>query len=143
MRLLLVDGSHELFAQVILLLDEIAPRRFVFEWASTYSFAVTLLRRSQFAVCLSSSRIGHRSGADLIRAMRAMDCQTPVLLLGSSEELAEHPAAHAHDYLDCNRLSATMLYQAIREAAALRPAGIAASTSLTSSVTASRTRATG
>ena len=121
MRLLLVDSSHEFFARVILLLDEIAPRRFVLEWASTYGFAVTLLRRSQFAVCLSSSRIGHRSGADLIRAMRSMDCHTPVLLLGSSEELTEHPAAHAYDYLDRNRLSASMLHQAIREAAARRP----------------------
>ena len=139
----MVDSSHEFFARVILLLDEIAPRRFMLEWASTYSFAVTLLRRSQFAVCLSSSRIGHRSGADLIRAMRSMDCHTPVLLLGSSEELADHPAAHAYDYLDRNRLSASMLHQAIREAAARRPGDTTSPRLSVPPATGSRPRAAG
>lgn len=122
MRLLLVGDSHDLFARVILLLDEIAPNRFTLDWASSCSFALSLLQRSQFAVCLASFRIGHLSGADLIREMRAMDCHTPVVLLSSMEEQAEQPAAHAYDHLDCNRLSASMLHQAIRDAAARRSA---------------------
>lgn len=121
MRLLLVGDSHELFARVILLLDEIAPNRYALDWASSCSFALSLLQRAQFAVCLASFRIGNQYGADLIRRMRAMDCHTPVVLLGSREEQVEQPAAHAYDHLDCNRLSASMLNQAIRDAAARRP----------------------
>lgn len=119
--LLLVDTEHEFFAKVMLLLDEIAPRRFVLEWASTYSFAVSKIRRREFILCLANVRIGHRSGTDLLMHMRARGCTTPVILLASGEELAEAGTVTAMDYLDRNRLSAGMLRQALRDAG-FRPA---------------------
>ncbi len=116
MRLLLVDTEHEFFAKITLLLDEAAPRRFVLEWASTYSFAVGLLRRQRFDLCLASAQIGHRSGTDLLMDVRSRGCVTPVILLAGAEEAMEQPDMAAVDYLDRHRLSAEMLRQAVRDA---------------------------
>ncbi len=116
MRLLLADSDHEFFARMILLLDEVAPRRFVLEWASTYGFAVSLMRRQRFDLCLASSRIGHRSGTDLVADMRVHGCLTPVILLATEDEMNDSPESQPVDWLDRNRLSPEMLRQAIRDA---------------------------
>lgn len=122
MRLLLADSDHEFFAKIILLLDDIAPRRFVLEWASTYGFAVSLMRRHRFDLCLASSRIGHRSGSDLVPDIKAFGCETPVILLASSDEMCDPPSGQSLDWLDRNRLSPEMLRQAIRDASFRRGA---------------------
>gem|GEM_PF-1691903 len=124
MHLLLVDAEHEFFARVILLLDEIAPRRFVLEWASTYGFAVSLLRRHRFDLCLINECIGHRSGTDLLLAMRVQGYTTPVLLLTSGEEMPDPRGGRVMDQIDRSRLSAEALRRALREAG-LRPAALA------------------
>lgn len=121
LRLLLADSDHEFFARMLLLLDEIAPRRFVLEWASTYGFAVSLMRRQQFDLCLASSRIGHRRGSDLVADLKAYGCATPVILLATDDEMCDSPAAQPIDWLDRNRLSPDMLRRAIRDAS-FRPA---------------------
>lgn len=121
-NLLLVDADHDFFAKVMLLLEEIAPRKFLLQWASTYGFAVSMIRRHQFVLCLTNVRIGHRTGTDLLMDMRARGCTTPVILLASGEELMDSGAATAMDYLDRNRLSAEMLRRALRDAG-FRPGG--------------------
>ncbi|MEQ2008388.1 MAG: hypothetical protein ABMA26_16530 [Limisphaerales bacterium] len=122
-NLLLVDAEHDYFAMVMLLLEEIAPRRFLLQWASTYGFAVSMIRRHQFALCFSNVRIGHRTGTDLLLDMRARGCMTPVIFLASGEEMMDSGAVHAMDYLDRNRLSGEMLRQALRDAG-FRPGGV-------------------
>lgn len=114
--LLLVDAEHEFFAKVVLLLEEMAPRTFLLEWASTYSFAVNLFRRDKFMLCFSNVRIGHRSGTDLLRDLRARGYNTPFILLASGEEMADSGVACAMDYLDRDRLSPEMLRLALRDA---------------------------
>lgn len=121
-NLLLVDAEHDYFAMVMLLLEEIAPRKFLLQWASTYSFAVSLVRRHQFVLCLSNVRIGHRTGTELLLDMRARGCMTPVILLASGEEMMDSGAPNAMDHLDRNRLTAAMLRQALRDAGC-RPEG--------------------
>ncbi len=125
MRLLLADNDHEFFARMVLLLDEVAPRRFVLEWASTYGFAVSLMRRQRFDLCLASSRIGHRSGSDLVADLKTHGCLTPVILLATDEEMSDSPGSQPVDWLDRNRLSPDMLRQAIRDAS-FRPSGLGA-----------------
>ncbi|MFA6542951.1 MAG: hypothetical protein WCS99_00900 [Limisphaerales bacterium] len=115
-RLLLVDTEHDFFVKITLLMEEVAPRRFVLEWASTYSFAASLLRRQRFDLCLISSRIGHRSGSDLVTEMRNRGCEAPAILLAGTEEMAEHSGPVAADYLDRHRLSVEMLRRAVRDA---------------------------
>ena len=79
LRLLLVDPEHDYFAQMMFLMDEIAPRRFVLEWASTYAFAVSMLRRQHFDLCLVNVRMGHRNGTDLLLEMRTLDRVVPTI----------------------------------------------------------------
>lgn len=123
LRLLLVDADHEFFALMMFLLDEIVPRRFVLDWASTHAFAVSLLRRQRFDLCFINTRIGHRSGLDLLLDMRAQGCTTPVILLSTGEELPEPRGGRIMDQLDRSRISAEVLRQAFRDAG-FRPASL-------------------
>ncbi|MFM8471507.1 MAG: response regulator [Limisphaerales bacterium] len=123
MRLLLVDPEHDYFAQMMFLLDEIAPRRFVLEWASTYAFAVGMLRRQQFDLCFVNVRMGHRNGTDLLLDMQALGRTAPVILLARGEDLAEPGSGRAVDQLDRNRLSTEILRRALRDVG-LRPASL-------------------
>ncbi|MBI5799482.1 MAG: response regulator [Verrucomicrobia bacterium] len=115
LRILLADADPDFFAEVTLLLDEIAPRRFVPVWAQTYAFAVTAMRRQPYDLCLVSSHIGHRSGSELARHLRANYFKTPVIMLACSEEMSEVAEGHPSDCLDRHRLNAAMLRQAIRD----------------------------
>jgi DNA-binding NarL/FixJ family response regulator len=125
LRVLLADVDHDFFTKIMLLLDEIAPRRFVLEWASTYGFGVTVMRRQRFDLCLISSHIGHRSGTDLAIHIKANYPATPVIMLACGEELAETPAGQPVDCLDRNRLSVEMLRQALRDAVFRSTGGLA------------------
>lgn len=123
-NILLVDAEHDYFAMVMLLLEEIAPRKFLLQWASTYGFAVSLIRRHQFVLCLSNVRIGHRTGTDLLADIRARGCKTPFILLANGEEMMDSGTPNAMDHLDRNRLSAEMLRQALRDAGCRPECGV-------------------
>lgn len=114
-RILLADSDHDFFAKMVLLLDEIAPRRFVLEWASTYGFAVSLLRRQRFDLCLASSRIGHRSGRDLSADIMTHAVTTPVIVLGEPEEFADPASGQRVVWLDRNRLTPEFLRKAMSD----------------------------
>lgn len=126
LRVLLADADHDFFTKITLLLEQVAPRRFVLEWASTYGFAVTVLRRQRFDLCLVSSHIGHRSGSELVAHIKATVTGTPVIVLAGSEEMFEAPLAQPLECLDRHRLSVEMFRQAIRDAVFRTTAGVAA-----------------
>lgn len=126
LRVLLADADHDFFTKITLLLDEVAPRRFVLEWASTYSFAMTILRRQRFDLCLVSSHIGHRSGSDLVKHIKAHVSGTPVILLAGSEEMFEAAIAQPLECLDRHRLSVELLRQAVRDTVFRTTGGLAA-----------------
>lgn len=130
-RILLADADHDLFTQITLLLEEIAPRRFVLEWASTYGFAVSVLRRQQFDLCMVGSHIGHRSGTELVRHLRATSPRTPALLFVAHEEIGEAADRQPVECLDRHRLTVEMLRQAIRDLLFRPAAGAPGSASLT------------
>ncbi|PAW85238.1 MAG: hypothetical protein B9S33_10185 [Pedosphaera sp. Tous-C6FEB] len=115
LRILLVDTDYDFFTKVTLLLHELAPRRFVLEWASSYTFATNILRRQRFDLCLVSSRVGHRSGGDLLRHLAANYPGTPAILLAGTEEMMELTGGQTIECLDRHRLSVEMLRQAIRD----------------------------
>lgn len=115
-RLMLADVEHDYFARMTLLLEEIAPRRFVLEWAQTHAFAVNMMRRQQFKLCLINVRLGHRSGIDLLAMMRARNYSAPVVLLASGEELEALPVSRGVECIDRDRLSAGLLRQVLRDA---------------------------
>lgn len=121
---MLADVDHDFFAKVTLLMDEVAPRRFALEWASTYGFGVGLMRRQGFELCLISSYIGHRSGTDLAIHIKANHPAVPVIMLAGSEEMADMPAGQPVDCLDRNRLSVEMLRPAVRDALFRSTAGV-------------------
>lgn len=114
-RLMLADVEHDYFARMTLLLEEIAPRRFILEWAQTHAFAVNLMRRQPFELCLINVRLGHRSGIDLLAMMRARNYSAPVVLLASGEELEALPVSRGVECIDRDRLSAELLRQVLRD----------------------------
>lgn len=115
LRVLLVDTEYDFFTKMTLLLDEMASRRFVLEWASTYTFAVTILRRQRIDLCLISSQIGHRRGGDLVRHLRANHPEIPAILLAGTDEMMEVAEGQPLECLDRHRLTVEMLRQAIRD----------------------------
>jgi DNA-binding NtrC family response regulator len=110
-----VDTEYDFFTKMTLLLDEMASRRFVLEWASTYTFAVTILRRQRIDLCLISSQIGHRRGGDLVRHLEANHPEIPAILLAGTEEMMEAAEGQPLECLDRHRLTVEMLRQAIRD----------------------------
>ena len=125
LRVLLADADHDFFTKITLLLDEVAPRQIILEWASTYGFAVTVLRRQRFDLCLVSSYVGHRSGRELVTHFKAQVPGTPFILLAGSEELFEASLAQPLECLDRHRLSVEMLRQAIRDTVFRATGGVA------------------
>ncbi|MEN9572556.1 MAG: hypothetical protein RL514_411 [Verrucomicrobiota bacterium] len=115
LRVLLADADHDFYTKITLFLDEVAPRRFLLEWASSYNFAVTSIRRQRFDLCLVSSYVGHRSGGDLVRHIQANAPGLPVILLAGKEEMFETPTAQPVECLDRHGLSVEILRQAIRD----------------------------
>ncbi|KAF0177497.1 MAG: hypothetical protein FD161_2457 [Limisphaerales bacterium] len=121
---MLADVEFDFFTKITLLLDEVAPRRFMLEWASTYGFGVSAMRRQPFCLCLISSHIGHRSGTDLAVHIKANYPTTPVIMLASREEMADIPTGQPWDCLDRDRLSVEMLRRAVRDAVFRSTGGI-------------------
>ncbi len=119
-RILLIEAEHEMFARIILLLEESAPRQYGLDWAGTFKFGLSLLRRHQYDLVLVRNRLGFHSGPDLIEAMRNAGIQTPAILLTEDDhaEYIDHSEFGIWDCLDISRFDGKMLIHTMREATA-------------------------
>lgn len=119
-RLLLIEADHEMFARIILLLEESAPRQYALDWAATFKFGLSLLRRNQYDLVLVRNRFGFHAGPDLIKAMRDTGIQIPAILLTEDDksEYIDHSEFGIWDCLDTRRLDGALLIHSIRDATA-------------------------
>jgi signal transduction histidine kinase len=127
-RVLLVDADED---GVVLLRGMIAGMAAPANVERAASFGVGLERMTshRYDAHLVASRLGTKSGVDLLRAYRESGGDSPVILIADEPERAEDLAASesgAADYLVRDRLDATLLERSIRYAieASRRAAGL-------------------
>src|ERR1700739_4619818 len=84
-RVLLVEDDEDDYIIAQDLLNEIRGKRFYLEWAKTYDQGLELMSRKQHDVCLVDYRLGPHNGVELLRAATEKGCQSPVILLTTSD----------------------------------------------------------
>ena len=118
-KVLLVEDDEDDYIITRDLLAEIRGKQFRLEWAKTYAQGLELMARNQHDVCLVDYRLGPHNGVELLRAATERGCQSPVILLTTSDHQeidVEAMEAGASDYLVKGRLEATWLERSIRYA---------------------------
>lgn len=125
-RILLVDDDED---EYILLRDLLEDQpflgktgeqlRFTLEWSATYQEALRACQMRVHDVYLFDYYLGERNGLDLLRAVRLLGCDAPVLILtGQSTTQVDLAAMEsgAADYLPKDGLHSRGLERAIRYA---------------------------
>lgn len=118
-KVLLVEDDEDDYIITRDLLAEIRSKQFRLEWAKTYDQGLELMARNQHDVCLLDYRLGPHNGVELLRAAIERGCQSPVILLTTSDHQeidVEAMEAGASDYLVKGRLETTWLERSIRYA---------------------------
>jgi diguanylate cyclase (GGDEF)-like protein len=92
---------------------------FVLEHALDFDTGLRRLLTGTFALCLLDFRLGERNGLELLRAAKAQNCPTPVILL-TGEDLDEvdeaATEAGAADFISKGELTPRLLERAMRYA---------------------------
>ena len=114
--ILFADADEDCFTRLALLMDEIAPRRFYLNWAGTYAFAVTALKRGKFPLAIVGSYVGPRSGSELLTHIRIHTPELPVIMLTRAEELVVSSDRRVVECLDRDRLTIASFGQAVKDA---------------------------
>lgn len=126
-RVLLIDDDEDDFSLTRANLSEIKGSRFILDWVKTYEEGLETSLREAYDVILLDYRLGEKNGLDLLRELQEKGCLSPVILLtGQSEWEVDIAAmeAGAADFLDKNRLDATLLERSIRYALQERQASL-------------------
>jgi PAS domain S-box-containing protein len=119
LRVLLVDDSKEDFELTRRMLAGARFDRFVLDWVAGYDEALEAIRSRSHDAYLIDHRLQNRSGLDLLRdAARAGTGAPMILFTGHGDDGVHLDAllAGSADYLDKNRLDATLLERTIRHA---------------------------
>lgn len=114
--ILFADADEDCFTRLALWMDEIAPRRFYLNWAGTYAFAVTALKRGRFPLAIVGSYLGPRSGSELLTHIRMNAPETPVIMLTRAEELLVSSDRRVVECLDRDRLTINSFGQVVKDA---------------------------
>jgi signal transduction histidine kinase len=127
-RVLLVDADEDGVVLMRGMIAEMAALANV-DRASNFGVALERMASHRYDVHLIASRLGTKSGIDLLRAYRESGGDRPVILIGDEPERPEDLAAlesGAAGYLVRDRLDATLLERSIRYAieASRRAAGL-------------------
>jgi signal transduction histidine kinase len=117
-RVLLVDADEDGVVLMRGMIAEMAGLANV-DRASNFGVGLERMRSHHYDVHLVASRLGTKSGIDLLRAYRESGGDRPVILIGDEPERPEDLAAlesGAAGYLVRDRLDATLLERSIRYA---------------------------
>ncbi|WP_165073838.1 hybrid sensor histidine kinase/response regulator [Paludisphaera rhizosphaerae] len=116
-RLMLIDDDEEDYILARDLLAEIADVRFELDWLADADRAVEAVCEGSHDLYLIDYSLGDRDGLSVIREAVARGAPAPMILLtGLHERTIDLDAmrAGAADFLEKNRLSATLLERSIR-----------------------------
>ena len=120
-RLLLIEDSEEDYRRACALLDAARHVTFTIEWAQSAKDALMRLGTDAYDVCLVDQGLPDGEGLELVRAAHDRGFRTPILMLTGCSTLAldfEAMALGVSDFLDKNRIDATLLERTIRYALA-------------------------
>lgn len=118
LRVLVVDADDARAARLRALIGEMMPSADV-SGAASFGAALDMMTADRYDVHLVASRLGGRSGVELVRAYREAAEDGPVILIADEPDLSEDRAAMesgAADYLVTSLLDATLLERSIRYA---------------------------
>ena len=124
-RVLLVDDDEDDFLLTRETVADIPGGGYSLEWESDFDAALARICRNEFDVHLVDFRLGAKTGLDLLRRLRELKCNGPVILLtgvGQPEIDRAAEAAGAADYLEKGRLDPVLLERTIRYALRQRAA---------------------
>ena len=124
-RVLLVDDDEDDFLLTRETVADIPGGGYSLEWESDFDSALARICRDEFDVHLVDFRLGAKTGLDLLRRLRELKCNGPVILLtgvGQPEIDRAAEAAGAADYLEKGRLDPVLLERTIRYALRQRAA---------------------
>lgn len=119
-RILLVEPNHEVFVRLMILIDEMAGEGYSLDWAASFRFGTSLLRRNTYDICLVASQLGFQTGREFVTAAKEIRSQIPIIMLDHPEapELESDPIdEHVWDRLKLDQLSGQLLSSTLREAA--------------------------
>ena len=118
-RVLLVDDDPDDQLLTRDLLDEIEPRRYRLDVASTYDEGLEALARREHEVVLLDYHLGGRTGLELLEQGLGLGCTAPLILLtGLGDRAVDEAAirAGAADYLVKGQITPPLLERAIQHA---------------------------
>jgi two-component system, cell cycle sensor histidine kinase and response regulator CckA len=116
---LLVDDDEDDFCLTKALIEEASPGPVSIDWAPDYQRGLASVRNNAYDVALIDYRLGAHNGVDLVRAVRAAGCTTPLIMLtGDADRRVDHDAmnAGADDYLSKGEATAPLLERSLRYA---------------------------
>ena len=117
--ILIVEDDEDDFFLVSDHLDDIEEHNFTTVWASTYDDGLKKIKQDIFDICLVDFLLGQKTGLNLLREVRELAIETPIILLtgrGNKEVDNEATLLGATDYLIKSDLEAETLERSIRYA---------------------------
>lgn len=119
-HLLLVVPRHDIFVRMTMLIEESAADEYIIDWAATYRFGISLVKRDACEVCLVATQIGTQSGTEFAREARQFCHNLPMILLSESDDdFQTLEAAERNllwDRIELEKLSPRLLCDSLRDA---------------------------
>jgi signal transduction histidine kinase len=118
-RVLLIDDDKDDYILTRDLLADLSGSPFEVDWQPDFDAALETICRNAYDVYLLDYRLGRRDGLELLQEARRRGCSGPIILLtgkGQRELDVVAMQTGAADYLEKNRLDATLLERSIRYA---------------------------
>ena len=116
-NVLVVDDDEEEYVVVRKYLKRAQAGLFHVHWAPTIDEALAAMQSEEHDVCLLDYHLGERTGIEVLREVRALGCDIPVILLtgqGSLELDLEAMQMGACDYMEKGDLTPVVLDRSIR-----------------------------
>ncbi len=116
-RILIIDDDEDDFILTSGFLQAIQDRNLEIEWCYSYKSALDHIGNRAFDLYLVDYRLGARTGIDLLKEAREMDCEEPIILLtGKGNPNIDKQAMQmgAVDYLVKSELTTEKLERCIR-----------------------------
>lgn len=116
-RILLVTDEEDEYIVTRRIISEIADRKHLLDWASSYDAGLDRLLENQHDIYLIDYSLPGRTGLELLREGRAEGCTQPIILLTNQENRSvdlDAMRAGVWDYLVKGRITAAMLERSIR-----------------------------
>ena len=118
-RLLLIDDDRADYVIARDLLEDVTHAAYDITWVSGLEDARIAFKKGTYDAVLLDFMLGSHTGVDVLRALDAQHCDTPIIMLTALDDRAVDEAAleaGAEEFLTKDTLNASMLDRTIRHA---------------------------